>query len=163
MSEAGSRGAGLLECHEAQLQRFKAAALVADVTGARAHGQGLGAAVRLREKCDIMSQICLEPMRGKETPPSKTHSTHAPLQCLREKPRNPAFRLNLRHGARTACLPSTGRMRQRGAHPLRVWVVRLTRQLHGEITCEFLKTADEPASPQTRESLPLDIVVGVSR
>lgn len=58
---------------------------------------------------------------------------------------------------------STGRMRQRGAHPLRVWVVRLTRQLHGEITCEFLKTADEPASPQTRESLPLDIVVGVSR
>lgn len=42
VSEAGSRGAGLPEHHQAPLQRLKAAEMKADVTRARAHGQGAG-------------------------------------------------------------------------------------------------------------------------
>ena len=113
VSEAGSGEPGFWNamrpsCNDSKLLRWSQTS-----RGLGHTVRGLGAAVRLREKCDIMSQICLEPMRGEETPPCRAHITHAPLQCLREKPRNPAFRLNLRHGARTASLPSAGRMRQR--------------------------------------------------
>ena len=85
VSEAGSRGPGLPERHQAPLQRLKAAELSADVMGARARGQGPGAAVWLREKCDVMSQMCSEPTRSEETPPWGTHTIHTPLQDLSER------------------------------------------------------------------------------